>query len=83
MAVVFITTVFIVTTDKLPNRTEAFPTVVVEVDATIFPLKVDVAPWTVRFCWSTVLPVVFESPKLVTNFDISLLILTPKKLELV
>ena len=37
----------------------------------IFPEKVEKAPWTVRFCWRVVFPVVFESPKFVTSFDIS------------
>ena len=38
--------------------------------ARIFPVKVEKAPWTVRFCWRVVFPVVVESPKFVTSFDI-------------
>ena len=50
--------------------------------ARMFPEKVDMAPWTVRFCWRIVFPVVLESPKFVTSFDIYLLF-AAKKLELV
>jgi hypothetical protein len=38
--------------------------------ARMFPEKVEKAPWTVRFCWRVVFPVVDESPKFVTSFDI-------------
>jgi hypothetical protein len=49
---------------ELPKVEKAEP-------ARMFPEKVEEAPWTVRFCWRITFPVVFESPKFVTSFDIS------------
>ena len=48
-----------------------FPNVEKDEPVRMFPEKVEKAPWTVRFCWRIVFPVVFESPKFVTSFDIS------------
>jgi hypothetical protein len=48
-----------------------FPKVERAEPARMFPEKVEKAPWTVRFCWRIVFPVVFESPKFVMIFDIS------------
>jgi hypothetical protein len=57
---------------ELPKVEKAEP-------ARMFPEKVEEAPWTVRFCWRIVFPVVFESPKFVTSFDISSAILCEKR----
>ena len=53
------------------NLFVVFPRVEEADPARTFPEKVEKAPWTVRFCWRVVFPVVFESPKFVTSFDIS------------
>ena len=65
MAVVLTVVTFWVTAYKVPNRVAAFPIATDELLAKRFPLNVEKAPWTVRFCCNVVLPTVLASPKLV------------------